>query len=190
MLIVAYAFNAFLMAHYMVIWLPPIILMVVMVPAVLARTFPRAAAVMPAAALLLVIAAAISAQPGINPHATGQFQTPVVSDVRQKLAGLPHPALVFFPHDPDGDFDDEPVYNIETPWPDDARVVRAHDLGDRNIDLVRYYAERQPPRHVYVYLRGPRERHELGAAKELLERMTADTPTITPTAAPSTPTTP
>ena len=44
MLMLAYAFNPFLMAHYMVIWLPPIILTIVLIPEALRRAFPRWAA--------------------------------------------------------------------------------------------------------------------------------------------------
>jgi hypothetical protein len=158
MLMLAYAFNAFLMAHYMVIWLPPIVLMIVLIPEALRRTFSRAANAIPAAAaLLFAIAAAVAAQPGVNPHATQQFQTPIVSDAREKLAALRAPAIVFFTYDLEGDFDDEPVYNLETPWPDDARVVRAHDLGPRNAELVKYYAAKGQRRAVYVYDQATRE---------------------------------
>jgi hypothetical protein len=29
-------------------------------------------------------------------------------------------------------------------WPDDAPIIRAHDLGERNAELFRYYAARKP----------------------------------------------
>ena len=45
----------------------------------------------------------------------------------------------------------ELVYNIHDSWPDDAKVIRAHDFGERNIELYRYYAERQPDRMVYRF---------------------------------------
>ena len=46
----------------------------------------------------------------------------------------------------------EPVYNADVAWPDDARVIRAHDLGDAaNRKLMEYYASRQPERRVYCY---------------------------------------
>ena len=182
MLMLAYAFNAFLMAHYMVIWLPPIVLMIVLIPEALRRTFVRPANLIPAAALLFVIAAAVAAQPGLNPHATEQFQTPVVSDAREKLAALPHvPAVVFFTYDVEGDFDDEPVYNLQTPWPDDAQVIRAHDLGARNVESIRYYAQRQPERFFYQYDQATKQLRELGPAKVLLEQVEATTTTTTTT---------
>ncbi|MDQ3439211.1 MAG: hypothetical protein M3478_02535, partial [Planctomycetota bacterium] len=45
---------------------------------------------------------------------------------------------------------EEPVYTIDAPWPDDSPIVRAHDLGrEKNLELLKYYAERQPQRHIY-----------------------------------------
>jgi hypothetical protein len=46
----------------------------------------------------------------------------------------------------------EPVYNADVAWPDDAGVIRAHDLGDEvNGRLFAYYAGRDPGRRVYRY---------------------------------------
>ena len=46
---------------------------------------------------------------------------------------------------------DEPVYNWDArDWPDDAPIIRAHDLGpQRNGELFRYYAQHQPGRQVW-----------------------------------------
>jgi hypothetical protein len=45
---------------------------------------------------------------------------------------------------------EEPVYNTQTAWPDDAPVIFVHDLGAaRNQELFRYYAQRQPDRLVF-----------------------------------------
>jgi hypothetical protein len=46
----------------------------------------------------------------------------------------------------------EPVYNAGVAWPDDAPVIRAHDLGPaRNQQLYEYYARHQPQRAVYLF---------------------------------------
>ena len=58
---------------------------------------------------------------------------------------LPHtPAVVLFRYAPGKDNPHiEPVYNTDVAWPDDAPVIRAHDLGPRrNIEIFRYYPER------------------------------------------------
>ena len=61
------------------------------------------------------------------------------------------PAVVLFRYAPPADSLQEPVYNIDVPWPDDAPIIRAHDLGARDRELIAYYAARQPWRHLYLY---------------------------------------
>jgi hypothetical protein len=61
----------------------------------------------------------------------------------------------------------EPVYNTDVAWPDDAPLIRAHDLGARNIELFRYYAHRDPTRRVYRFSRRTGELQDLGQVGEL-----------------------
>jgi hypothetical protein len=61
----------------------------------------------------------------------------------------------------------EPVYNADVAWPDDAQVIRAHDRGEQNIELYRYYAQRQPDRWIYLFDRNDGSLTELGQAKQL-----------------------
>src|SRR4029079_18707769 len=61
------------------------------------------------------------------------------------------PAIVLFRFTDIDNVHDEPVYNVETANPDNAKIIRAHDLGPRNIELFNYYATRQPNRHVSVF---------------------------------------
>jgi len=73
------------------------------------------------------------------------------------------PALVLFKFHPDLNYNEEPVYNIDTAWPDDAPIIRAHDLGpERNVALLRYYAQHQPDRRVYAV-----DRRDLSSLREL-----------------------
>jgi hypothetical protein len=84
------------------------------------------------------------------------------------LARLDHtPAVVLFHFPPEGAAHLEPVYNITTAWPDDAEVIRGHDLGDRNIEIFRYYAARQPDRAFYRYDRADGTLTFLGFARDL-----------------------
>ena len=80
-----------------------------------------------------------------------------------------HPEL---PQTGDNSCKIEPVYNTSVAWPDDAPIVRAHDLGSRNIELIRYYAEHQPQRTFYLFDRGnlADPMHRLGTAQELANR--------------------
>jgi hypothetical protein len=63
---------------------------------------------------------------------------------------------------------EEPVYNTDAAWPDDATVIRAHDLGERrNREIYRYYAQRQPDRAFYRYDRADDSIRFLGFARDL-----------------------
>src|SRR4051794_14970479 len=53
-------------------------------------------------------------------------------------------------------------------YPDDAELIRAHDLGDaRNVELFNYYAKRRPDLSVYRYDRGDDSIRYLGSIHEL-----------------------
>jgi hypothetical protein len=88
--------------------------------------------------------------------------------INNDLAHLPQtPAVVLFHFQPSVKTHVEPVYNVDVPWPDDAKVIRAHDLGPRNIQIYRYYAQRQPTRMFYLYNRVDGSIKPLGTAKDL-----------------------
>jgi hypothetical protein len=59
------------------------------------------------------------------------------------------------------------VYNIVSAWPDDALLIRAHDLAARNIEIFRYYAAKQPDRLFFIYDRADDSIRYLGTAREL-----------------------
>jgi hypothetical protein len=89
-------------------------------------------------------------------------------DANQQLASLPHrPAVVLFTFDPYRHLDEEPVYNADVAWPDDAEVIRAHDLGAKNAEIFRYYAEHQPNRFFYRFDEATGKVQPLGLASEL-----------------------
>jgi hypothetical protein len=89
-------------------------------------------------------------------------------EIDVKLSNLPHrPAIVLFRFSLKNSVDLEPVYNADVAWPDDAQVIRAHDRGEQNIELYRYYAQRQPDRWIYLFDRNDGSLTELGQAKQL-----------------------
>jgi hypothetical protein len=128
------------------------------------------------AALVLVTTSALCL-----PEVCGKPDDPKVSlemrDFNRQLPNLERPAVVFFRWQRDGDdpntlrnpnaWKHEQVYNIDSAWPDDSPVVRAQDLGPRNIELVRYYAQKQPGRIFYQYQQDARQLVRLGSATEL-----------------------
>jgi hypothetical protein len=68
-------------------------------------------------------------------------------------ATIQRPAVVFFRY-PTGDpmaWKHEQTYNIDAAAIDDQPIIRAQDLGERNIELIRYYAARQPARKFYRF---------------------------------------
>ena len=75
------------------------------------------------------------------------------------------PALIIF-RDPGGRSQVDPVYNVNTAWPDDAPIVRVHDLGTRNLHTLEYYASQQPSRKVYLVDRKTQKRFYLGPVTE------------------------
>ena len=86
---------------------------------------------------------------------------------------LKQPAIVLFRYHKGDNVNEEPVYNIDAINPDDAPIIRAHDLGkERDRELFTYYAQRQPNRTVYLFDRSTRQLVELGNVKQLAEGLT------------------
>jgi hypothetical protein len=116
---------------------------------------------------LAVAALAISSLPEVRGTrgGTGDFliyPPPGIADaVQAALAPIPGRAVVLFHYRPGSN---DPVYNVDVAWPDDARVIRVNDLGpDADAKLVAYYAARQPDRVFYLYdPQAPQPLHKLG----------------------------
>jgi hypothetical protein len=164
-----YTFNVLMLPHYVIVWAPIVVFNVLLAVEALAKTWPNAGRGIVATMSLLIVASAVGASPWVDRDVNERWQTPVMDDVRQKLATLAHtPALVLFHYEPrENAMHDEPVYNVETAAIDDANIIRAHELGPETEKLIRYYAERQPKRYVYLYDRGSMTLRELGPAGEL-----------------------
>jgi hypothetical protein len=109
-------------------------------------------------AVLALLVLAVTALPEIRGTRGGTgdamiYPPPQTAGIIQAhLATLTGPTVVLFRTHPGDWVDDEPVYNTDVAWPDDARVIRARDLGpDEDMRLVDYYAQRQPSRLIYLY---------------------------------------
>jgi hypothetical protein len=148
-----YAFNPFFLPHYAV----PLTMVMVLGAVLGARAIEGAipwqagrrfaAAFCPAALALL----AIGSLPQFDRHISDEpYRTPLLDHVEQALAQVPTPAVVFFHFTPGVNVHEEPVYNMAALSPDDAPIIRAHDLGRRNGELLQYYALRQPDRAYYI----------------------------------------
>ena len=185
--ILIYANYSYYFSHYTVAVLPAVILMVLGAIDVLRRTWPRLAGPVGLTLALLVVALSLTALPQVNHARHDQWiEAPLLRDVDAKLAKLEHtPAVVLFRYDSERMIHEEPVYNVETAWPDDARVIRAHDLGPaRNGELFAYYAKRSPGRGVYRYDEKTRTLSYLGTVEEM-SKFAATMPATRPASGPA-----
>lgn len=174
-----YSFYAVYMRHYAVAVVAAVVLLIVSAvregPMVLAAG--RGRRWTQTFGLLLVGVACVLQWPpihpledvGFDPQEMIRLREGIEQIERQSLAA-DEEAIVLFKFDVgSGSAHLEPVYNISTAWPDDARVIRAHDLGEHNMELYRYYARRDPDRVVYTYDRGGHVIQRLGTVRELVD---------------------
>jgi hypothetical protein len=156
-----YLFNPFFLEHYPVVIVPAVIVLVFAGADAVAgalgqwrHQWGRPAGVALAAAVLALSVTSAwpvkgrMALPGQRTRdGFGEGSILAFIDDALKVA-IRTPAVVLFRPPPQ--FFAEAVYNPDVAWPDDAPVIRAHDLGERNREIIEYYAERQPGRTFYL----------------------------------------
>lgn len=123
--------------------------------------------------------------PQLNPaieegHQAGHHRATATRLIRHQLAPqLTGPAVVLVryrhwqdPYTPGlDDFHDEPVYTTTTLWPEDSRLALFQALGaERDLEVVRFFAERNPQRDFFYFDRHRQRLMRLGTARDLLER--------------------
>jgi hypothetical protein len=124
----------------------------------------------------MTVALAVTALPEINPKVDDEpFHSALLRQLHTALPDSVHtPAVVLFTYAPGDPLIEEPVCNNDTAWPDDAPIIRAHDLGARNIEIYRYFAAHQPERTFYRFDRMTKTLTPLGSARELAAEGAAD----------------
>jgi hypothetical protein len=168
--LVGYVPWAFFVEHYGVVMIPPVVLLVTLAVQRLRLTWPP----LGSAALAFTAVLALTDCYEFN-HAV--WDEPFVSTWLRELHNTTEShAIILFTFDFDPSTPDlvqqisqEPVYNTDVAWPDDAPLIRAHDLGERNIELFRYYAERDPSRQVYRFNRRTGDVVPLGKVGDLAQ---------------------
>jgi 4-amino-4-deoxy-L-arabinose transferase-like glycosyltransferase len=171
LVVLAYAFYTFSVPHYVVVAAPAAALGVVLGVETLAAFSPRTRSYFRAALYPAIVGLCLTQLPHVNRFLMDDmFRPPEPKQIADLLAHLDHkPAVVLFHYAPGiNNPHVEPVYNTDVAWPDDAEVIRAHDLGpkkDRHI--FDYYAQRQPQRFFYLFDRADNSLHPLGFAKDL-----------------------
>jgi hypothetical protein len=131
---------------------------------------PRHRSAVAVGMVLFIGGLAVAAWPQFDPDLHDiAFASEKLAKVNQTLATIPRDqrAVVLFTFDPQRDISTEPVYNIDVAYPDEARIVRAHDLGPRDGEIIRYYAARQPGRVFYRYEESSGKLILLGPAADL-----------------------
>lgn len=155
LLALGYTFHVVYLSLYAVAAAPATIFAVLCGVYVASRSLrPAAAGAVTAVLSCVLLAAAVSALPEVSGSRTDEFEgAEPLRRIDRALAPLADaPSIVLFRFGPGANPLAEPVYNTGVAWPDDARVIRAHDLGDAaNRKLLEYYAARQPERRVYRY---------------------------------------
>jgi hypothetical protein len=164
---VGYAMFPIYLRHYALMAYPAFILLALLGQRVLGQTFPAIGSALAVA----IFALAIASLPELRGEHDPFMEARYLVDVNAKLSQLDHlPAVVLFHYESNrADVHEEPVYNLDAAWPDNAQVIRAQDLGDRNRRIFSYYAHHGPSRFFYRYDRTTGLLTELGWAKDLSE---------------------
>jgi hypothetical protein len=182
-----YSTFAYLLPHYIVVHAAGVIFLALLGRRRLIATWPNG--FLTCASALLIIAFSLPAFAELNWEMRDDlFVRPIMQFNYVQLPKLvKEPAIVLYRYRTGDNVHEEPVYNVDVVNPEDAPIIRAHDLGvQRDLELFKYYAQRQPQRTVYLV-----ERHlvverrtspiaELGNVAELVRRLSATTPATTP----------
>jgi hypothetical protein len=161
--IALYSFFAYVMPHYVVVIAPAVIFLVLLGMRALEQAWPRANQAIAVGCTIAIAGMCLRELPEFNHHVRDDpFNTPTMLANARLPSLIKRPAIVLFRYEPHTNPHNEPVYNVDVPWPDDAPIIRAHDLGARNHELFDFYAARQPQREVYLFDRATGALHDLG----------------------------
>ena len=173
-----YTLNPFFLQHYPLVITPAIILLALLGCSAIAASFPRFSRYISVSLTVGVLVIAATSlwelrclAPGLGaPKQDGMLEDSGISQMFKALprrARPPSVVLFFRPNN----FFEEPVYNVDVSWPDDALIVHAHDLGKRDVEIVGYYAKIQPYREFYLANVQTGAVTPLGSAKFIQQRL-------------------
>jgi hypothetical protein len=178
--VVIFFFNPIFVWHYAIVVAPAVILLVLLGVRAVANAWPARRAWIEATLAIGIVAMSLTGfweikqfmpTPGERLH-DGMMEATFLSQINESLSmAVEAPAVVLFRRAPRESFFEEPVYNTDVAWPDDAPIIRAHDLGPRNGQIIRYYAARQPQRMFYLFDVAGRSLIPIGKAAALREQL-------------------
>jgi hypothetical protein len=172
--VVGYFICVYHLTFYMVPAIPAVICILLMGWESLERAWPRQRRRIRPIMALTLAGMAVWQLPELNRSVRPVLPSgEQLKQISEDCSALPNPSVVLFPFDEGKiSLNSWPVFNDDVAWPDDARVIRANDLGPaENWKLFDYYAQIQPGRQFYLYDRsGENDLHPLkllGAAADL-----------------------
>ena len=174
-----YFFNPYFLEHYPLV-VSPAIMLIVLAGArrLVAGRFSRQLGVPVTLAILALSLTSLYEFKQMTEPKEGEVLTdgmmeapsPIALVNAQIPADIPPNAVVLFgPRR--ASFFEEPVYNVDVADIDKAPIIRAHDLGPRDAEIIRYYAQRQPERMFYICDARAVIIDRLGTAKELAAKL-------------------
>jgi hypothetical protein len=141
--------------HYSIVAAPAAIFAAVVAPRAISLAWPKArAGAWTALSIFVVGVLCTKAVEDYTLTSSLAFQPLMLSQADKATAALADrgkPAVVLFRRNESVSNDAEPVYNIDTIWPDDALVIRAHDRRSENWKIFQYYATHGPDRAFYRF---------------------------------------
>jgi hypothetical protein len=164
--LVLYGFYTLFLDHYTLVAAPAVLAIVLGGMRAVQRCWPSVGGAVAVAALTLCV----GSLPQFRAHELDEIPAPTMEYVANLPKFVNAPAIVLFHFEHGAAVHEEPVYNIDVAWPDDAPIIRAHDLGpEKNLELFGYYALHQPQRRVYTFDRAARQHplRYLGTAAEV-----------------------
>jgi hypothetical protein len=168
-----YYFYTFYFPHYTIILIPAMALAAVVGANEVSMSLPRIRRFAQVSLALGIAVICITDLPELHRARLDDFPGlyPETKVMDAAVASLPPGrAVVLFRFVDKNRTEEEPVHNETVLWPDDAQVIRAQDLGHRDIELFRYYAKIQPDRVAFIFDRGNDTIHRLGRVDVLAAR--------------------
>jgi 4-amino-4-deoxy-L-arabinose transferase-like glycosyltransferase len=155
--------------HYILFAMPAVILLYALVPNVVGLAFGEKRSKLARSIVLLGMSGmAIGAQIDRARYELPDERKTERLAIDRLLDQVTEPAIVLFTAPSDREsLHLEVVYNNDVAWPDDAPVIRAHDRGQQNIELYRYYARTAPDRAVWRLDRERMTIQKIGKVREL-----------------------
>jgi hypothetical protein len=179
-----YMLNPSFLEHYALVAVPAVLVCVLLGEQAVEVAWPRLAGMIAPAFVAGLLSLCVCTLPEFNtlwgaPYAVSDetFPSPLLRKLHEMDSVSEGPsAVVLFhytkrPENPFAWINREPVYNTSVAWPDDALVVRAHDLGPiKNREIIDYYARLQPDRVFYRMDLATGLFEEMGTARELARK--------------------